>query len=131
LTSSKSSENCNNNYSNQHTIFNIDVLEGLLLYHCKNNGKMLVFNKMKRCKGWAMDFCRRHSFDRAIITIVGSSRSKATKKRFKKASTVSVSSTTLLLKGEKSEQDCFVSSVNALCDVAYGLLDLKKQLHVY
>jgi hypothetical protein len=59
------------------SIINIDVLEKLLLVHCKNNGKVSVFNKMKRCKGWAMEFCRRHSFNRRIITVVGSSRSKA------------------------------------------------------
>jgi hypothetical protein len=60
------------------TIVNIDILEGLLFMHCASFGMESVFLAMKRGKGWAVDFCRRHSFSTSVIaTVVGSSRSKS------------------------------------------------------
>jgi len=147
LTSNDKKINC--------SVINIDVLEKLLLFHCKNNGKISVFNKMKRCKGWAMDFCRRHSFNRTIITVVGSSRSKANLRVISQPKPTPTSSyeTTLnslqkncwenqinkVIRRQKSEnEDCVVGLLESsscsdlvylsdtLNDVAYGLLRLKQ-----
>jgi hypothetical protein len=126
------------------TIVNIDVLEDLLLKHCKKNGKLAVFEKMKRCKGWAIDFCRRHSFDRAIITVVGSSRSKANMRfrkskqkpndQNKKSLNMDFEVNNILNQPRRGwsgfktgDFDCSLQD-NSLCDVACGLLSLKSVL---
>jgi hypothetical protein len=129
---------CPNNKKMNCSIINIDVLEELLLRHCRNNGKMSEYNKMKRCKGWAMDFCRRHSFNTTIITVVGSSRSKANNSRFSKSqyrssgSEIAVSgnsaagiSTKSTLANTPMSKIVKCIDLFPLSDVAVGLLNLK------
>jgi hypothetical protein len=100
-----------NNKKYNQSILNIDVLENLLFLHCVKNGKVAIYNKIKRCKGWAMDFCRRHSFDTKIITIVGTSRSKAT-----------ISKT---IDSNNHHKEMLNSELEYLCDIASGFLSLK------
>jgi hypothetical protein len=68
------------------SIVNIDVLDNILRSHCITHGKESVYRDTKRGKGWAVNFCKRHSFNKFIMSVVGSTKSKAKRSFYEESS---------------------------------------------
>ncbi len=113
------------------SIVNIDVLDSILYTHCATHGKESVYREAKRGKGWAVNFCKRHSFNKSIMSIVGSTRSKKSKYHNAQETSINdvplVDNRTSLVKTstENEYQSTAKRRRSNNQDIAYVLLGLK------
>jgi hypothetical protein len=113
------------------SIVNIDILDNILYTHCASHGKESVYRETKRGKGWAVNFCKRHSFNKSIMSVVGSTKSK--KRRHNITQEVCIPDALLVddrtSLAKKSTENEYQSSAKRRRsnqqDVAYMLLGLK------